>query len=205
MTKRETRKAAYRLIVNEKKSHQQTFDELRGNTEMEISSLAKTVGTIPSLEKRRKNKTLVIVYVVLLGLVIITRSMGILGLSMMGGMNSPVLLLLLALGLVVPGIAIFGALTSRVEIYYSTAGLLAYSIFRAFTKDAMFFQDVFSLIFIIPTVLVIALAVIIPFRLKTPYTERKVVEENDGHKTVRIMIEFEQSENNNLNPDILDA
>lgn len=194
MTKREARKAAYRQIVNENKGHQQVFDELRASSGLEVNVLAKIVSEVPSAEKRRQNKTLVTIFIVLCALTIITRILGVVGLSLVGELNTPLLMIVLALGLIVPAVAIYGAVTWRMEMLLGSAGLLGFSLFRTLTKDRFLLEDPVNLVALIPHVLVIVFAIVIPMRAKTKFTEKVVTDEIDGKKVSRKTVVFEKQD-----------
>ncbi len=194
MTKRETRKEAYRQIVKQNRSHQEVFDELRGSSSLDVAALATLVGAIPSAEKRQQNKTLAIVFIVVCAIVILLRVLGVASLPLISNMNLPLLILALALGLVVPVVAIIGMITWRVEMLTATAGLLLLSLIRTFTNDKQFLNDSISLVFLIPHVTAIILAFFMPYRLKTGYRETVIKEEKDGSQVSRKTVIFEKQE-----------
>jgi len=204
MTKRQITKEAYRRIVKENEPHQKVYDDLKSQTDVDWENVAKIVSNMPSLSKREQNKGLIYTYIALLGVVIILRSLGIIALLGLSNFNGPMLLILLALGLVVPGVAIYGALVNKVPVYYSTAGLLAFGMFRSFTKESGFLDNPINMVVLIPFVVVIVLAIVIPYRLKAKH-ELKVVEiEVDGVKKKRRKVIFE-TEDDFSTSEILDC
>lgn len=193
MTKRQITKEAYRRIVKENESHQTVYDDLKTQTKVGWDEVAKIVGNTPSQYKREQNKGLVYTYVALMGVIIILRSLGIF--VLVGNGNAPMLLLFVALGLVVPAIGIYGAMTYRIPIYYSTAGLLAIGLFRSISKESGFMDNPINLIVLIPFVAVIVLSLVLPYRLKTDHKMKVVEVDVDGvkKKTQKVVFETEDT------------
>ncbi|MGV3632606.1 MAG: hypothetical protein ACO1O6_15475 [Bacteroidota bacterium] len=203
MTRRQLKKAAYEMIVKENNSHQETFDSLRKDAENGSEELAGDISSVPSRIRQQQNQVLIYIYVALLGLIIIFRSLTLFLLLGFQDLNPGLIFLIIALGLVVPGIGIYGALTRRAEIYRTTGILLLISIIRSFSNGQIDL-DPLTLAFLTPGLATIVLAFYIPTRLKTGFTKKVVQEETDGKIRKRTEITFENSDKI-LAPDVLDA
>ncbi|MFD1552872.1 hypothetical protein DNU06_08090 [Putridiphycobacter roseus] len=190
MNKRATKKAAYKAIVKENKSHQTTFDELRPVSEMTRTDLANEVSSIPSLAKFNELKNLRITYIVLLGVIVILRILGGLGLSEGMTINPILLMVAILISLLVPFVGIFGDLTRRYGSYRFVGILLIIGVVRSINPEL--FNDTLNLIFLIPFLAVIGLAFYIPAKLKTSYTSKVNKEEKDGKVITQTNIVFEE-------------
>jgi hypothetical protein len=178
MTKRQARKAAYRLILKESKSHQAAFDELSGDKGLGNDDLAEEISKIPSERKRKSFAPLVYLYIGLLLLIIALRSLSIYVLATSDTFNAALILMAVILVVAFPIYGIYGALTARNESYKTIAIIMGLSIFRSFRQSPDEFSTEFFLV-LIPFVALIGLGLFIPYKLKTPYTI-SVVKEQDG-------------------------
>lgn len=203
MTRRELKKNAYRMIVKENKSHQDTFDELRRDQVNGPEELAEDISKIPSQEKQKQNQTLVYIYVGMLALVILLRIVGITLTFGIMNIEANMLLVLIALGVILPAAGIFGALTRRQDSYRTIGILLIVSIARALTRGEVA-ADPLALIWLTPTAVAIALAFYIPTRLKTNFTKKLIQAEVDGKIKKTLEITF-QAPDKIFAPDVLDA
>ena len=200
MTKRETKKAIYTAIVKEQKTHQETFDTLRGFSDLDTETLADEVAKVPSAAKQQKQRTLIYIYVVLLGLVIILRLLGVYAMTTMTAINPGMLLILIALGVVVPAVGIYGALTTRIEVYRTVGILLILSVVRSFTKE-QFPTEIIGFLVLIPFVAAAFFSFYIPTRCKTAYSKKIRKEEVDGKERTSVEYvfdDFEKWENKEL-------
>lgn len=203
MTRRELKKEAYRMIVKENNSHQQTFDALRKDAKNGIEELAEDIAAIPSNTKQEQNKALLYTYIISLGVVILLRVLGVLAIFDPQKINGAFILLIVALGVLVPAGGIYGALSRRHETYRTIGILLILSIVRAVSKGEIS-PDPFTFIFLIPTIVAIALAFYLPTRLKTKFSKKTVQEEVDGKLRKRFEVTFEKEEQD-FATDLLDA
>lgn len=190
MTKRQIRKAAYHAIVKENKSHQEAFDELRKTRSIELDTLADEVSKIPSPTKQKNQQTLRYIFIGLLSLVIILRILAVLVITSMENVNINLLLVAIVLGLVIPAVGIFGALTSRVELYQTTGILLILSVIRSFTSGPIS-TDPIDFIVLIPFLGAAVLAFYIPTRLKTNYSKKVLKQEVAGEVKTSLQFTFD--------------
>lgn len=193
MTKRETRKAIYKAIVKEGKSHQDTFDALKGSSELDSEALANEVSKTPSDFKKEKFKILILSYIILLGIVIVLRSLGVYALMAESNIDMNFILLMVALGIILPLAGIIGALTSRADSFRMIGILLLIGVIRSFTNQNIIL-DPLTIIALIPFAAVIVLAFIIPSKLKTTYTKKVLKEEFDGKTKTSLTYHFDEEE-----------
>ncbi|MFT5858811.1 MAG: hypothetical protein ACI865_000904 [Flavobacteriaceae bacterium] len=199
MTKREVRKTAYRHIVNEGKSHQQTYNDLRVATDTETDLLASEVSKIPSKNKRAKLKGLIYAYVGILALIITLRLLGGMAFFEESRINQQGLLFFILLGIIAPIYGIYGALTARVESYTTLAAVLALNIFRSVRYEPNF-EDPILLLGYLPFLAGIVLGIIIPMKLKTKYTKAVTKKEVDGNmkSITKVTYEKDQAQDDDL-------
>lgn len=193
MTKRQTKKAIYQAIVKDGKSHQQAFDELKSSSEMDLESLANEVSKVPSAAKNEQFKTLVYSYVILLGVIIVLRALGVFGLFYGQNINMNLILLFIALGIVFPVMGIVGALTFRIDSYRSIAIIMILGIVRSFNKEVIDAIDIYFILTLIPFLAVIILAFIIPTKLKTEYTKKVNKTESEGKVKTSLSFVFDEN------------
>lgn len=203
MNKREVKKAAYKLIVKENRTHQETFDELRKTSKIELEALAEEVAKIPTPSMYKTLQNLQYIYIGALSLVIILRIFGVIALIPMININPTILLFAVLIGIFVPILGIYGAITSRVELYRTTGILITLSVFRSFSKG-QFSNEPLEYLFLMPVLVSIALAFYIPTKLKTAFSKKIVKQEENGNVVTSINYVFE-SNNPVANDDLLDA
>ena len=192
MTKRQLRKATYKAIVKENKSHQEAFDELSQDSSVDLDDLANELSQVPSPAKNSSQQLLRYAFIGVLVLIIIIRILGILGLDYQMKLDPIFLLLVIVLGLFAPVYGIVGVLTSRIYFYRSTAMLIGLNLFRSL-KDIKAEADPITFLFFVPFIAAIALGLFIPTKLKTNYTKTKIKEEIDGNTRSRYVYVFENS------------
>ncbi|MFT6922254.1 MAG: hypothetical protein ACJA1C_001256 [Crocinitomicaceae bacterium] len=202
MGKLKTRRAAHDLIFKENKSHQEAFDTLSKEISGSKEGLAGEVSAIPSKAQYDRIKILIYIYVAFLSIVLILRSIGIYFVAQ--DIEQPVILLLLvALGIFLPVLGIFGALTARMEIFKSVGILMAMNIFRSISNSGGL--DELTLYVTIGLFAVCAgLAFFIPTRINTPFTKQLVETEIDGETKNSMQYTFETT-NRNENNELLDT
>lgn len=169
MNKRQIRKEGYQLIVKSGKSHQEAFDTLKGESSSDLKGLAEILSSIPSSGKQKEVAVLRYVFMGLLFVVILLRLASFLPLFIAGTVNTPLIITLIVLGMIVPALGIYACLAGKTEMYNSVGILLGLSLIRSFSQGT-FSADVVTIIVIGIIVLTIALAFYIPYKLKTPYT-----------------------------------
>ncbi|WP_430406130.1 hypothetical protein [Fluviicola sp.] len=203
LSKRELKKVAYQMILKEGKSHQETFENLRQTKSIPSDDLAELVAKIPSRQKLNERKVLNYIFIGLLVSVILLRSLSLLGLGTMMGMDMRFLLVALFAALVVPGIGIYGAVAGKTELYFSTGILLLLTVIRTI-GNKNFTNQPLDYVFFIPVVLAAAIAFYLPGKLKTTY--KKTVEKNevDGELKPVAVYRFEES-NQFVREDLLDS
>ncbi|MBL1280178.1 MAG: hypothetical protein COA33_007895 [Fluviicola sp.] len=202
MTKRKVKKAIYQSIFVEQKSHKETFDEFRGESDLTPDELADEVAKVPSRQKNEELLTLRIVFIISLCLVILLRIGGIYALTLTENLPIFVLLIALVFGLVIPAMGIFAAIKGRVELYYLTGIFLVVGTLRSFTKGL----DTSNLLIIgavlIPFFIAVILAFYIPKKMKTKFTKKVVSDTVDGQASKKLVYQFESMAPAN---DILDG
>jgi hypothetical protein len=189
MNLKEIKKAAYKAIVENKQSHQSFFDEHVDKVEIGRVQFAEEISKIPSKSKMEKHQAWIITYIILMLVIIILRSIALP--LLFSQLPTPVLLLLLVIGIIVPVFAIYSALKAKVDFYKAVAILMGVNLLRSFTKG-QFSGEISDFIGLAPVLIVIVLAFYIPQLLKSKYTETVVQEEVDGVVKKVIKIEFEK-------------
>lgn len=203
MTKRQLRKAAYKAIVKENKSHQEAFDELSQDSSVDLDKLADELSLVPSPAKNSKLQTLRYLFIGILVLIVLLRIVGMISLNELMQLDPKFLILAVILGLFVPIYGIVGALTSRAEFYRTTSMLIALNLFRTLISGKMS-TELFDLLFLIPSIIAVILGVYLPLKLRTMYVKNRIREEIDGVTKSRYEYVFE---NNKLpgNSELIDA
>lgn len=203
MTKRQLRKAAYKAIVTENKSHQEAFDELSQNSSVDLDELANELSQVPSPAKNHSQQLLRYIFIAALVVIILIRLVVIFGMDFQIKLDPIFLLLVIILGLFAPIYGIVGVITSRIHFYRTTAMLIGLNLFRSL-KDLHQGTDPMGLLIFLPFIAAIALGLFIPTKLKTPYTKNRIKEEVDGVTKSRYEYIFE---NNKLpgSSDLIDA
>lgn len=190
MTKRQLKKAAYKHIIKDGQSHQEAFESLRTEAGVSATDLAEELSKLPSAARIAENMALRGVFIGTLALVMILRIIGVIGLGAEHGFNGPVLLLLVALGIVLPAIIIVLVLQNRVEAYRVFSLLALVGILRGL-KD-LDLADPWVWLALVPTFAGIVLGFWIPTRLKTPFTiSVKVVTNETGNPAKVTTVVFE--------------
>lgn len=192
MTKRQLRKATYKAIVKENKSHQEAFDELSQDNSVDLDDLANELSQVPSPAKNSSQQLLRYTFIGVLILIIIIRILGILGLDYQMKLDPIFLLLVIVLGLFAPVYGIVGVLTSRIYFYRSTAMLIGLNLFRSL-KDIQGDTEPIAFLIFVPFLAAIALGLFIPTKLKTNYTKTRIKEEIDGNTRSSYIYTFENS------------
>ena len=205
MTKRKIKKAVVAGLIKENKSHQEVFDHLKSECSDNLDVLAEEIAKIPSVNKQNKNKNLVYTYVALLGLVIILRSLNVIGLALLGTISTNFILLMIAISVIIPILGIYGAMTRRTDSYKVVSFILIMSIVRSIpnaSKGVGF--DSTTLLSLIPLLVAIGLGFYIPSRLKMNYSKKLVKTDVDG-KTMKHTEYVFESDGLISNDDLLDT
>ncbi len=202
MRKSKIRRLAYKYLVKEEHTHQETFDELKKNVGIDLDLLAEEVAKIPSVYKHEKMKSYRLFFILCLSLVGIFRLLGLYSLIAIGGFNLLVLLMALLLSLLVPVIGIIGAVKRKSELYLTVSVLMALGIFRSLSKGELNF-DVSSLIVLLPTVGGIVLAFVLMEKLKTNFT--KTLKEKEVNGEIKKYWDYKFDEESYTNKDLLDT
>ncbi len=202
MTKKQIRSAGYKAIVKENKSHQEAFDDISSIQGVDQKLLADELSKIPSNGKQKSTSTLRYIFIAALILLAGMRILAIVLLGIDGNIGGSIIMLLVLFGVVVPGIGIYAALVSKVELYMTTGIFLSISLFRSLTKGEIT-TDPETLIGLIPFAVAVALAFFIPTKLKTPYKRTVVEHFIDGKTNKKIEYIFEDTRLNQ--EDILDG
>lgn len=201
MTKRELRNAAGKAIWKEKKSHQETFDELKQH-DYPNDSLAELVSKVPSNGKMEKTKVLRYSLIAVLILIIIVRSLSVISLIYLPNLNMGVILLALAGSLLAPGFLIYAAVSKRSDFYLSGAILFGVTTLRMLTKEGVEINP-YSIGYIVLVVAAIVLCLVLYKLIKTPYSTETITKESEGKTTTSIAYIFEDSRLDNTQ--VIDA
>lgn len=193
MNLKELKKAAYKAIVENKQSHQSFFDEHVDKVELGRVEFAEEISKIPSKSKMEKHQAWIIAYIILMLIIIILRSIALP--LLFSQIPTPLLLLMLVIGVIVPVIAIYSALKAKVEFYRAVAIIMGINLIRSFSKG-QFSGEITDFIGLAPVLIAIVLALYIPRLLKTNYSQGVEFNEIDGVKKKVIKIEFEKEEIN---------
>lgn len=193
MNLKELKKAAYKAIVENKQSHQSFFDEHVDKVELGRVEFAEEISKIPSKSKMEKHQAWIITYIILMLIIIILRSIALP--FLFSQIPTPLLLLMLVIGVIVPVIAIYSALKAKVEFYRAVAIIMGINLIRSFSKG-QFSGEITDFIGLAPVLIAIVLALYIPRLLKTNYSQGIEFNEIDGVKKKVIKIEFEKEEIN---------
>jgi hypothetical protein len=193
MNKRKIKKAAYKAIVKDNKTHQETFDELRKTSSIDTETLADEVAKIPNSSKHNRLQTLRFIFIGTLGVIMFLRVLGVFSIISLKVMNPSILLVAVGLGLIVPVIGVYGALTARVELYRTTGILLVLSVVRSFTNGQVS-ADPINYLVLIPFAIAISLAFYIPTKLKTDYSKKVVKHEVDGKTKTSYQFIFDSND-----------
>jgi hypothetical protein len=204
MTKRAIRKEAYKSIVKEGKSHQETYDNIKEKTEGKSKFIADEISKFPSSGKADETKTIRYVFIGLLVLVGIMRAAGLLVLNEEFNFPMTVIAIGLLFSLLVPILGVFTALTHRVNNYNGVAILLALSILRSFRDENMVLDEI-TMIVLLPYIAVIALAFYIPSKLKTPYRIVNSAKTIEGKERNIPTIKFEDTRSRSNQSEVLDS
>lgn len=193
MKLKEIKKAAYKAIVEEKQSHQSFYDEHVEKVEIGRVQFAEEISKIPSKRKMEKYQGWIIAYIILMLIIIILRSIALP--LLFSQIPTPLLLLMLVIGIIVPVFAIYSALKAKVDFYKAVAILMGVNLLRSFTKG-QFSGEISDFIGLAPVLIVIVLAIYIPQLLRSKYSQGVEFEYIDGVKKKVIKIEFEKEEIN---------
>lgn len=168
MNRYQTRTAVYKAIVKDGKSHQETFDDLSTKTTLDQKWLANEIAKFPTKNANEKQNVLRYIYMGLLVLAILLRLIWIFSAYQVDQSNNSALVLLAALGILIPMIGIIGSIKRNIQSYTTIAIIGFINIFRTIS----YFQNTDNpllLIGLFPYVGIIILALYIPTKLKTPY------------------------------------
>ena len=132
MTNKETRKLA-RQKINEGKSHQETFEELLQETKKPAEGIAKIVRFIPTLENRRKYKTVQTILIIVLALTILIKMAAGLSIVMEKGIHwSPIIFLLPIINIAL----LYGVATYQGQYYRLVVILSIFSLINGLLNTA---------------------------------------------------------------------
>jgi len=203
MKKRQLKKEAYKLIVKEGRSHQETFEALRPQSSIGPEDLANEISKVPSKQKNNEFKTLRYILIGALGAVIILRIISIYALTLEMNLNTPLLLLGIILGIFVPVLGIIGILISKPETYSVVALLLILGIFRSLRQENVDLNDPITWAVLAPFILAIGLSFFLMFKLKTPFT-KKVNKETSESGEIITKVQYTFEEQKLSNSELLD-
>jgi hypothetical protein len=178
MNKRKIKKRGYELIVKSNQSHTVAFESMKSTTS-DLKELADIISAIPSSGKQKETVILRSVFVGLLLILALLRTVAVLTTFLSGNMDVPITTLILLIGLFVPALGIIAVFRRQVEYYYLTGILLVLSLSRSLR--AKYFEGDYTIWFVIGLmILTVALAFFIPSKLRTPYTTSVVHTDDNG-------------------------
>lgn len=202
MLKKQIRTLGHKAIVKNNKSHQEAFDELSQNENIDKQLLANELSKIPSNGKQKSTASLRYIFIAALVLLAAIRIIGIIMIGMESSVNMGLVYMLVTFGVLIPGLGVYAALFSKSELYMTTGILLGISLFRSVSRGELNVEPE-TLVALIPFAVAIGLSFFIPFKLKTPH--KRVVTESyvDGKLVKKVDYEFEDTRLNES--DILDS
>jgi hypothetical protein len=202
MLKKQIRTLGHKAIVKNNKSHQEAFDELSQNENIDKQLLANELSKIPSNGKQKSTASLRYIFIAALVLLAAIRIIGIIMIGMESSVNMGLVYMLVAFGVLIPGLGVYAALFGKSELYMTTGILLGISLFRSVSRGELNVEPE-TLVALIPFAVAIGLAFFIPFKLKTPH--KRVITESyvDGKLVKKVDYEFEDTRLNES--DILDS
>lgn len=201
MTKAQMIKQSRELIVNSGKSHQQTFDELKGENTSNLKVLADIISAVPSDGKLKENATLKYIFAGLLMVIVILRLLTFASMALTEGLNTPLFIVLLVFGLFVPAYGLYAVFSDRVQNLYTVGVLIGLSIIRSFGRSGLGL-DPLSIIIIVLMVATVVLAFYYPHRLKTPYST--TFSTNNENGTNQYITEYQFEDTRIKREDVLD-
>lgn len=191
MTQRQMFTNAYRMIVKEGKSHQETFDELKPQAYSDLDQLAKEVSQTPSSQKVEETKSLRSIFMVVITLVF---GLHILELVAIDNIEAH-LAWYISMAVMSVGfwfLGIFAALKARIYMYRSCAGFLIITAILSLANTD--YLTAIELILILAlSVGGIVLAFVIPAKSKTPFERTVYKEMINGKEKSLFRFTFEQS------------
>lgn len=196
MTKKAIKKAAYQHIYREGNSHQQAFEALKTENKSDLETLADEISKIPSKLLLQRFAVLRYLLMGIYILIVLLRAISILFSEKTQLLPLPVILLLIALGLLVPILGIYALLVGKTELVRTTGILLALALLRSF--QYLTNADTLSIVL---TVVIYSIAIGLSFylfqKLKTPYTTHTERIELDGKRKTLTHYVFDSAKPNN--------
>lgn len=205
MEKKEIRSISYKKLLEEDKTHQQTYDEIISSFGYKVtpSQVAKIVANTPSLISMNKTLALRYVLISLLGLILLSRV--VLTILILNATGGPAIILAVVSPfiLISPVLGIFGSVKGRADLMRMSAGLLIIGLVRSFT-NGLIGTDVYSIISLVVYIGTILLLLYIPTLFKVNYQKvTKTIEVDEKQKSVE-SYEFTNAKNE-VYDDLLDS
>lgn len=188
MNKRKIKKEAYRLIFKENQSHQDTFNQLKRESELSDADLANLISATPSKQMLEKKKNLWMIFVYCVGIIMVMRIIGVIVLTQATHPKPFVFFVYIIPGIILPIIAMAGAYRASVQTYRIIGILFLANVVRVSVSGELrseFAPNLILALFIISA----GLAFYITKKLKTPYTKQITKKENSES---RMEIHFEE-------------
>ena len=204
MKKREIRERARTAIIKEGLTHNQAYEKITEGKNINVDGLAEELSKIPSRRKIEKTLTLRYTYLACLVIIIVLRALGIFVYGQISTVDPGLMLLLILLGLIVPGIGIFAVATFRGQQLISCSVLLGIGIVRSYSKGQLSYE-LSDLIVLIPTISAIVLGIVINQMWRVKYESRieEYADPNGNPKKIKKYI-YEEDENLSSD-DVLDS
>ncbi len=203
MNKSAIRKAAYQLIIKQKYSHQTAFDQLKEQNKGGLQQLADEIARFPSPARQKQYDGLRYTYVGLLALVMLLRVIGLISMLEVLNLAGPAFLFFVLIGILVPVLGIYGALTTRVHLYFACAVLLALSLFRGLT-ESNFDLTPLEWIMTLPQLAAAVLGFYLPTRLRTDYQKKVMVRHTPQGEVKALTYVFEDDGAPSYSDELLD-
>ena len=192
ITKGHIRKAGYKAIVKENKSHQEAFDELSTSSSVDKKMLADELSKIPSSGRQNATSNLRSIFIGALVILIGLRLWGIVTVSLSGFLDAGIILIMVLFSVFVPALGIYGALASKAQVYRTTGFLLGINIIRAISSGGIYGEPK-ALITFGFIAIAIGLAFYIPSQLKTGYKKVMTEHYKDGQLMKQVKYSFEDT------------
>lgn len=170
MKKKQIMKRGLEEIGQQKKAHQDVYDDIKSEGVQNLEEVAETLARIPSTGQMEKTKVLRSVFMIAAIVLGLLRIASLLFLGTAGTLPPAALLFIGIIALLVPGMAIYASIKGNPDLFKTVAILLIVSVVRSLRSIEL---DASGLISFGLIGLVIFLAFFIPYKMKTPF--QKVV------------------------------
>jgi hypothetical protein len=193
MTKRQLKNEAYRRIIKDREPHDEVFESLAAtDTGFSRQQIADELAKHPAPAQLAAATPWKMAFIVLMAIIILMRCLAIFMLGESTGVNAPLLLLAIAMGLLVPVAGIVIAVQNRADGFRIISIFLALAFIRSVRNIDL--SDPVSMIGYVPFILAVVLGLYLAWRLKTSYlTQVETVTAADGSEKKQLRYVFSRS------------